>query len=239
MARRVVPQEIQDKVLAACRRRCAVCFGLHRDRDTKGGQIAHLDRDAANASFDNLVFLCLEHHDQFDTRTSQSKGFTPGEVRGFREELTTAIERGYFGPGAQLGPTPAPATDRAIPTLAPGRPTIRETSAAEILSSLRGITLSYQFHEKVEELYRGRWTRDPGWRATVNSLPSKLSKDVWFCSFKEIGSDTLVMASTVQDVSALRPGDSVTVSGRISDVSRLESVTLEDAIVWGGDGMSH
>ena len=237
MVRKAVPKEIQDRVLAACRRRCAVCFGLHRDTDTKGGQIAHLDRDAANASFDNLVFLCLEHHDQFDTRTSQSKGFTPGEVRGFREELTTAIERGYFGPGAQLGPTAAPATDRAIRTLAPGRPTIRENSAADILSSLKG-TLSYHFDEKVEELYRGRWTRDPGWRATVNSLPSKLSKDVWFCSFKEIGSDTFVMVSTVQDVSALRPGDSVTVSGRISDVSQLGSVSLADATVRGGEGMS-
>jgi hypothetical protein len=41
------------------------------------------------------------------------------------------------------------------------------------------------------------------------------------------------MASTVQDVSTLRPSDSVTVSGKISDVSLLESVSLEDATVRG------
>jgi len=42
---------------------------------------------------------------------------------------------------------------------------------------------------------------------------------------------TLVFASTVQDVSGLRVGDSVTVSGKISDVSLLKYVSLEDAIV--------
>jgi hypothetical protein len=41
------------------------------------------------------------------------------------------------------------------------------------------------------------------------------------------------MASTIQDISALRPGYLVTVSGRISDVSPLESVSLEDAIIRG------
>lgn len=154
MGRKAVPQETQAKVLTACRRRCAVCFGLHRDRGDKTGQIAHLDRDATNPSFENLVFLCLEHHDLFDTRTSQSKGLTPNEVRGYREELTAAIERGEFGTDAPLGgqyrrPTQDPATDRVMPALAPERPTIREKSAAELLSNLKGITLNYQFRERV------------------------------------------------------------------------------------------
>jgi len=95
MVRRAVQQEAQIEVLAACRRRCAICFGLNRHTGIKPGQIAHLDRDAANPSFDNLVFLCLEHHDQFDSRTSQSKGLTSDEVRRFRQELTTAIEHAW------------------------------------------------------------------------------------------------------------------------------------------------
>ena len=345
MVRRAVPQETQVEVLAACRRRCAICFGLNRDTGIKPGQIAYLDRDAANQSFGNLVFLCLEHHDQFDSRTSQSKGLTSDEVRRFRQELATAIEHawrqpitfgsvevpstdavsgrwvhgdevdsaeievermpdnrvrvhgfalhgksrnigpnigeldfegdlidravtfvderrpgqcytlrlrflgdrmiadeqgafGYFGAGAHLGgeyhrPTPDLISNRATPALAPQRLTIREKSAAEILGNLKGITLSYQFRESVEELYLGRWTREPGWQATVHNVPSKLPGGRWFCSFREVGSGILVMASTVRDVSTLRPGDSVTVSGRISDVSKLESVSLEDAIVRG------
>ena len=122
---------------------------------------------------------------------------------------------------------------RAAPALAPQRPTIREKSAAEILVNLKGKTLSHQFHEKVAELYLGRWTGEPGWQATVHDLPSKLSGGRWDCSFREVSSGTLVWASTVQDVSMLRPGDSVTVSGRISRVSQLEYVILEDAIVRG------
>lgn len=296
------------------------------------------DHDAANSSFDNLVFLCLSHHDEYDSKTSQSKGFTPDEVRRFRQELVTAIEHawnqpssfgsvdvppsegvsgrwvrgndfdsaeievermpgnrvrvrgfalhgktrasgpnigeldfegdlidqvvtfvddhrpggnytlrlrflgdrviaeeqgafGYFGAGAHLDgeyhrPTLDLTADRATPALAPQRFIVREKSAAEILSNLKGITISYQFYEKAEELYRGRWTRDPGWRATVYSLTSKLSGDAWFCS---------VTVSTAQDVSTLRPGDSVTVSGRINDVTR-DSVSLGDAIVRGDAG---
>ena len=122
---------------------------------------------------------------------------------------------------------------RATPALAPLRVTIREKSAAEILVNLKGITPSYRFREKVEELYLGRWTREPGWQATVQGLPSKLSGGRWFCSLREVGSGTFVMASTVQDVSTLRTGDLVTVSGRISHVSQLEDVSLEDAILRG------
>ena len=145
---------------------------------------------------------------------------------------------GYFGAGAHLGgeyhrPTPDLTSDGATPALAPERLTIREKSAAEIILNLKGITPSYRFHEKVKELYLGRWTREPGWQATVYDLPSKLPGGHWHCMLREVGSSTLVMASTVQDVSTLRRGDSVTVSGRISDASQLDSVSLEDAIVKG------
>ena len=122
---------------------------------------------------------------------------------------------------------------RATPARAPLRVTIREKSAAEILVNLKGITPSYRFREKVEELYLGRWTRERGWPATVHGLPSKLSGGRWFCSLREVGSGIFVMASTVQDVSTLRPGDSVTVSGRISHIRQLEDVGLEDAILRG------
>jgi hypothetical protein len=144
----------------------------------------------------------------------------------------------YFGAGAHLGgeyrrPAPDVTSDRATPALAPRRPTIREKSAGEIVGNLKGITLYYRFREKVEELYRGRWTREPSWQVTVDDLPSKLHGRLWYCSFKEVDSGTLVWAMTVQDVSTLRPGDSVTVSSGISDVSQLGYVSLEDAVARG------
>jgi pyrimidine deaminase RibD-like protein len=158
-----------------------------------------------------------------------------------RSNDTAASPKGAFGDfaaGAQLDaeyhqPTSDLTSDRATPALAPQRLTIREKSAAEILGNLKGITLSHQFHKTVKDVYLGRWTREPGWQVTVDDLPSKLSESLWHCTFKEVGSGTLVMAVTVRDVSTLRPGDSVTVSGRISAVSQLKSVSLEDAIVRG------
>jgi WD40 repeat protein len=55
--------------------------------EVRAGQIAHLDQNRTNPTFDNLVYLCLEHHDQYDSRTSQSKGLTEHEVRVLRTRL--------------------------------------------------------------------------------------------------------------------------------------------------------
>jgi hypothetical protein len=82
-----VPEGIQDQVLLLSRRRCCICFGLNGNVDVKPGQIAHLDHDNANHKIDNLAFLCFQHHDQFDSETSQSKNLREAEVKQFRKEL--------------------------------------------------------------------------------------------------------------------------------------------------------
>ena len=87
MARKSVSPNTETKVLVRSRRRCAICFGLYRSTEVKPGQIAHLDQDNTNAKFENLVFLCLEHHNEYDSKTRQSKGITKGEVKHFRDEL--------------------------------------------------------------------------------------------------------------------------------------------------------
>jgi hypothetical protein len=63
-----------------------VFFLDHRD-ETRKGQIAHLNHDRSDSRFENLVWLCLEHHDEYDSKTSQSKGFTIDEVREYRNRL--------------------------------------------------------------------------------------------------------------------------------------------------------
>jgi hypothetical protein len=93
--RKALNDETVREVLVLCRRRCCICFGLNRDTALRQGQIAHLDRNSENDAMDNLAYLCLEHHDQYDSRTSQSKGITPSEVRQFRKELHEAIEHAW------------------------------------------------------------------------------------------------------------------------------------------------
>jgi hypothetical protein len=86
-SRKRIPDSTQAEVLVQSRRRCCICFGLRRDDEVKKGQIAHLDGNRNNNKIENLAFLCFDHHDEFDTSTSQSKGLNINEVLKYREEL--------------------------------------------------------------------------------------------------------------------------------------------------------
>lgn len=82
----------EQEVLEKSARRCCLCFGLNGDLTVKKGQIAHLDHNHQNNKVINLAFLCLAHHDEYDTRTSQSKSWTIQEVKHYRKALYTEIE---------------------------------------------------------------------------------------------------------------------------------------------------
>jgi hypothetical protein len=92
--RRSLSQEDAAKVLEKCRRRCCVCFALEGNASQKKGQLAHLDHDRSNNAIDNFVFLCLAHHDTYDSKTSQAKNLTEHEVRSYQAKLHQAVERG-------------------------------------------------------------------------------------------------------------------------------------------------
>jgi hypothetical protein len=83
----------QELTLINSGRRCCFCFGLYGDLALKKGQIAHLDHNHQNDTLDNLAFLCFEHHDEYDSRTSQSKGLTIDEAKHYRERLYVEIEK--------------------------------------------------------------------------------------------------------------------------------------------------
>lgn len=85
--RRPVPRSVEKEILLASRRRCCLCVFLNQRDEVRRGQIAHLSRDPRDSRVENLVWLCLEHHDEYDGRTSQSKGLTPDEVRAYRDKL--------------------------------------------------------------------------------------------------------------------------------------------------------
>lgn len=85
--RKPIGGNVQSEVLVHSRRRCCLCAYLHGDFREKQGQIAHLDRNSASADLDNLVFLCLNHHDRYDSSTRQSKGLITEEVIRYRAKL--------------------------------------------------------------------------------------------------------------------------------------------------------
>jgi hypothetical protein len=92
--RRSLSPDDEAKVLEKCRRRCCLCFGLKNDGSEKKGQLAHLDHNKSNNAISNFVYLCLHHHDTYDSKTSQSKNLTEKEVRIYQTRLHEAVERG-------------------------------------------------------------------------------------------------------------------------------------------------
>ncbi|MBC8064652.1 MAG: DUF2235 domain-containing protein, partial [Chlorobia bacterium] len=94
-ARKKLDSRTETDVLVRSGRRCCLCFHLQGDGGVKNGQIAHLDKDRTNDADDNLAFLCLDHHSEYDSITSQNKGLTKPEVKVARSKLYAYIERGF------------------------------------------------------------------------------------------------------------------------------------------------
>ena len=92
MNRKAVPDAIQASILLKSRRRCCLCFWLSGEDDVKKGQLAHLDGDDQNAAEENLTFLCLDHHDEYDSIPRLSKGLREREVKQWRDELYKEME---------------------------------------------------------------------------------------------------------------------------------------------------
>lgn len=92
MARKPIPDGTRANILLKSRRRCCLCFWLKGEDEVKKGQLAHLDGDNENVAEDNLVFLCLEHHDEYDSTPRLSKGLREKEVRNWRDELYKEME---------------------------------------------------------------------------------------------------------------------------------------------------
>lgn len=91
-ARKKIPAKVEKQLLLKSRRRCCLCFWLDGVDEVVKGQIAHLDQDASNNNFDNLAFLCFEHHDEYDSRPNVSKGLQQPEVEQWRDELYKEME---------------------------------------------------------------------------------------------------------------------------------------------------
>lgn len=84
---------VRAEVLVKCRRRCALCYGLDGDTSERRGQLAHIDRDALNASLENAAFLCLKHHEAYDSESRQAKGFDPEQLRRHQRDLHEYLEK--------------------------------------------------------------------------------------------------------------------------------------------------
>jgi len=72
-----------------------LCFWLDGVDEVQKGQIAHLDQNNQDAQESNLVFLCLDHHDEYDGTTRIAKGLTEAEAKTWRDELYKEMEHRF------------------------------------------------------------------------------------------------------------------------------------------------
>lgn len=89
------------EVLIRSRRRCCLCYFWKKDLNQKDGQLAHIDRDHTHSQPDNLAYLCLDHHNEYDAKHLQSKNITPDELRFARTQLYERMGAG-FEPDARV-----------------------------------------------------------------------------------------------------------------------------------------
>ena len=94
-ARKPWPKDVEEKILIESRRVCAFCHYFENDNRVKmRGQIAHADRDPSNVEQENGAYLCKEHHDEYDSKSTQSKRLTPAELKEARDDLHVFFESG-------------------------------------------------------------------------------------------------------------------------------------------------
>ena len=85
-----VPDDVINKLLHKSRWTCCIC------RDGKKSiVIHHIDRwkDSKNNEEDNLVVLCLEHHDLAHTHKELSRNLTPDSIRFAKGVWQKEVER--------------------------------------------------------------------------------------------------------------------------------------------------
>jgi len=83
--RKKVPTEIADEVIYRSDRLCAVC-------EAPGRQIHHIDGNASNNDFDNLILLCHEHHDEATAKRKLSRRLSKGVLLRYRQQLYRKVE---------------------------------------------------------------------------------------------------------------------------------------------------
>jgi hypothetical protein len=95
LARKPWPKDVEARILIESRRVCAFCHYFENDNRLKmRGQIAHVDRDPSNVEPENGAYLCKEHHDEYDSVSTQSKRLNPAELKEARESLHVFFESG-------------------------------------------------------------------------------------------------------------------------------------------------
>jgi hypothetical protein len=91
--RKHIPVSTENELFRLSGRKCCMCFAISADFGEKQGQRAHLDGNPENFKLDNRAWLCLPHHNLYDTKYRQTRNYTMSEVKMYRTLLYEAVEK--------------------------------------------------------------------------------------------------------------------------------------------------
>jgi hypothetical protein len=92
--RRKVSEDLAASIRFAVDLRCCLCEDKGAlPRRATSGQIHHLDGNPSNNSAQNLVWLCLEHHEEAGKRGRVSRRLSAKTIIRFRDELERRVRR--------------------------------------------------------------------------------------------------------------------------------------------------
>jgi hypothetical protein len=171
-------------------------------------------------------------------------GIANGYLKKIGEAIPNPFARSALQSAGATGassPEPAPlheakrpaATDAATDTR---RYIGREKSAGEVLltvkSAMQSEMLGRTELEVWEQLFKTRWIPEPGWKGTLDESPRRSGR-MWDCVVREDGTSAAILVITQQDISELRKGDAVLVTGQCL------TVTVRDNRIVVSDGAVH
>jgi len=81
------PEKLKRETMYESAYRCAVC-------QKPGSHIHHIDKDSSNNNKDNLILVCVAHHDEAHTKKENSLNLTTARLKDARKRWTqTVLER--------------------------------------------------------------------------------------------------------------------------------------------------
>ena len=140
MNRKTIPRNTETEVLNKCNRRCAFCAHFEYDWGTKDGQIVHIDRNRSNIAEENLAYLCLPHHDKYDSKPSQTRRLQPQELRDAKQAINrktvTLMIKALNEGGKLLWIAPSGGRDRPSAETGAWSPAPFDPAAVELMRQL-------------------------------------------------------------------------------------------------------
>ena len=112
--RKKIPQPTEARLMFNADHTCCIC-----QQKGKPVQINHMDGDPSNNDYDNLIVLCLDHHEVVSRKSHMAKGYSVGELKLYKRQWEYEVRknRGLIPEDRLIGKPLSPIEDIVVEVL--------------------------------------------------------------------------------------------------------------------------